>query len=52
MENLSSNSGGLRSLSDLQTASEVKFELGFEISNLDYPGIHMHITSNSHLGGL
>ena len=29
--------------------SEVKFDLIFEISNLDYPGIHVHVASNSHI---
>ena len=33
-------------------ASEVKFNLGFEISNLNYPGIHVHVAPNSHFGGL
>ena len=28
------------------------FDLRFEISNLDYPGIHVHIASNCHFGGL
>ena len=28
------------------------FDLRFEISNLDYPGIHVHIASNSHSGDL
>ena len=28
------------------------YDLRFEISNLDYPGICVHITSNSHFGGL
>ena len=27
------------------------FDLRFEISNLDYPGIHVHIASNRHLCG-
>ena len=36
----------------LQTASEVQFDLRFETSNLDYPGIHVHIASKRHLGGL
>ena len=27
--------------------SEVKFDLSFEIGNLDYPGIHVHVASNS-----
>ena len=31
---------------------EVKFDLRFEISNLNYLGIHVHIASNGHFGGL
>ena len=31
--------------------SEVKFKLRFEISNLYYPGIHVHVASNGHFGG-
>ena len=34
--------------------SEVKSDLIFELSNLDYPGIHVHVASNCHfvdLGG-
>ena len=34
------------------TASEIKFDLRFVINNIDYPGIHLHITSNSPFGGL
>ena len=30
-------------------ASEVKFDLRFELSNLDYPGIHVHVASNIHI---
>ena len=33
-------------------ASEFKFDLRFEISNLNYPGIIVHVASNSHFGGL
>ena len=35
-------------------ASEVKFDFGIELSDLDYPDIHVHIASNEHLnfGGL
>ena len=33
-------------------ASEVKFDFRFEISNLIYPSIHVHVASNSHFGGL
>jgi len=28
------------------------YDLRFVISNLDYPGIHVHIASNCHFGGL
>ena len=31
--------------------SEVKLDLRFEMSNLQYHGIHVHIASDSHLGG-
>ena len=31
---------------------QTSYDLRFEISNLDYPGIHVHIASNSHFGGL
>ena len=30
--------------------SEVKSDIRFEISNHDYPGIRVHIASNSHFG--
>ena len=33
-------------------ASEFKFDLKFEISNLNYPSIIVHVASNSHFGGL
>ena len=33
-------------------ASEFKFDLRFGISNLNYPGIDVHVAYNSHLGGL
>ena len=29
-------------------APKARFDLIFETSNLDYPGIHVHIASNSH----
>ena len=29
--------------------SKVKFDLRFEISNLDYSGTHVHFASNSHI---
>ena len=32
--------------------TKVKFDLRFEISNLNYPGIHVHVASNGHLHGL
>ena len=32
--------------------SVANFNLVFEISNLNYPGIYVHVASNSHLGGL
>ena len=28
------------------------YDIRFDISNLDYPGIHAHIASNNHFGGL
>ena len=31
---------------------EVKFDIRFEISNLNYLGIHVYIASNGHFGGL
>ena len=31
--------------------SEVKFDLNFEISNLNYPGIYVHIASNCYFDG-
>ena len=33
-------------------ASKFKFDLGIEIRNLNYSGIHVHVASNSHFGGL
>ena len=33
-------------------ASEFKFDLRFEISNLNYPGIIVHVALNSYFGGL
>ena len=33
-------------------ASEVKFDLRIEISNLNYHGIYVHVASNYHFGGL
>ena len=40
--------GGLGGHGSLQMASKVKFET----SNQKYPDIHVHIASDSHLGGL
>ena len=34
----------LRGHCGLQMASEVKSDLGFEISDLNYPHIHVHLT--------
>ena len=31
---------------------QMSYDLRFDISNLDYHGIHAHIASNSHFGGL
>ena len=51
-------SNGLRGHVDLLETSEASkqpqrsYDLRFDISNLDYPGIHAHIASNSHFGGL
>ena len=30
-------------------APEVKFDFGIELSDLDYPDIHVHIASNEHV---
>ena len=35
-----------------KTASEITSDLGIELSDLNYPGIHMNIAFNSHFGGL
>ena len=35
-----------------QTISAIQFNLRFETSSLYYPGIHVHIASNSHFGEL
>ena len=37
---------------EAQGASEVQFDLKFETSNLDYPGIHVHLASNNPFGAL
>ena len=31
---------------------EVKVDLGIELSDLNYPGIHVHIACEGHFGGL
>ena len=36
---------------EAMVACEVRYELVFEISNLSYPGINVHIASFSGLGG-
>ena len=41
--------GGLKMAS---MASEFKFDLRFEISNLNYPGMDVHVATNSNFGGL
>ena len=43
---------GLRGSSGLQMASKVKAYLKIELSDLNYPGIHVHIASGGHFGGL
>ena len=43
---------GLWKIVQILVASKAQFDLRFETSNLDYPGIHVHIASNSHFGGL
>ena len=32
-------------------ASEINLAIGFKISNLDYPGIQVHIASNGYFVG-
>ena len=47
--------GGNGPTDEPATVTEVSvanFNFTFEISNLNYPGIHVHVASNSHLGGL
>ena len=49
-----SHFGGLWGHGSLKTASmasEVKFELRFEVSIFNYPGIYVHIASNCHFDG-
>ena len=48
-DNLSSYSGGLKSHGSLQTSSEVPFDLGIELSDLNYlcyPCYHASMASN------
>ena len=40
------------SLQMASMASGFKFELRFEINNLNYPDIHVYIASNGHFGDL
>ena len=50
-----SKSGTIGAMGTPHTASktsEIKFDLSFEIDNLNYPLIYVHISSNSHFGGL
>ena len=49
------NSYSGRGHDGLQTSSvafEVKFDIIFDTSNLNYPGIYVHIACNSQFGGL
>ena len=36
----------------LEANFDLKFGLSIEMWNLNYPGIHVHVASNSHFGGL
>ena len=50
-----SKSGTIGAMGTPHTASktsEIKFDLRFEINNLNYPLIYVLISSNSHFGGL
>ena len=47
-----SNFHGLWGSSGLQMISEVKVDLRIELSDLNYPGIHVYIASWGHFGGL
>ena len=38
--------------SEVNLTSEVIFDNKIEVWNLKYPDIHVHIASDSHLGGL
>ena len=42
----------LRGSSGLQMTSEVNVDLRIELSDLNYPGIHVHVASGGHFGGL
>ena len=47
--------GGLWGHGNLQTASmasDINFDLRFEISNLHYPGNYVHVAFNNHFGDL
>ena len=52
MKKFISNFGGFRGLAALQTAPEVQFDLRFDTSNFDYPGIHVLIAFNTYVVGL
>ena len=50
-----SKSGTIGAMGTPHTASktsQIKFDLRFEMDNLNYPLIYVHISSNSHFGGL
>ena len=38
--------------SEAMVASEIKLGIIFVISNLNYPEIYVHVSPNSHIGGL
>ena len=40
-----------RDSSGLQMTSEVKAELRIDLSDLNYPGIHVHVASSGRFGG-
>ena len=48
----SNNGKGLRDHCALQKTSEVRNSLRIELSDLEYPDIHVHIASNGHFGSL
>ena len=43
---------GLRGSSGPQMTSEVKVDVRIELSDLNYPGTHVHVASGGHFGGL